>query len=144
MVKKRVESILKEISDTDREFKEIVRREFSYRLKTKMLEKGWNQSELARQAGAFMPSGSLGRDSVSGYIRGRFIPGPDALNALAKALDVESSDLLTSEVVSTQIDEASLTLTLADKGKVLLKINGYVKLRTAAKIMEILADDQEG
>lgn len=63
------------------------RKDFSGKLNHAMLEKGWNQSELARRAG-------IGRDNVSGYVRGHNLPNSKHLSKLATALNVPPSYLL--------------------------------------------------
>lgn len=63
------------------------KQEFGKRLSGAMLSKGWNQSELARRA-------DIGRDSVSGYVRGHNLPNSQHLAKLARALNVPPSYLL--------------------------------------------------
>ena len=60
---------------------------FAQRLLAVMRERGWTQSELARRA-------RIGRDNVSGYIRGKNLPGPAILNRLAAALAVGPEQLI--------------------------------------------------
>lgn len=60
---------------------------FAQRLVAVMRERGWTQSELARRA-------RIGRDNVSGYIRGKNLPGPAILNRLAVALAVGPEELI--------------------------------------------------
>jgi transcriptional regulator with XRE-family HTH domain len=60
---------------------------FAQRLLMVMRERGWTQSELARRA-------RIGRDNVSGYIRGKNLPGPAILNRLAAALSVGPEELI--------------------------------------------------
>src|ERR1043165_6798156 len=57
----------------------LTKQEFAKRVYNLMLNKGWHQSELARQAG-------LTRDSISTYINGKVFPTPSKLGKLAKAL----------------------------------------------------------
>lgn len=64
--------------------------EFGRRLKSLMLDKGWNQSELARRA-------EMGRDNVSGYIHGKYLPNSKHLHKLAHALGVDPGSLLPDE-----------------------------------------------
>ena len=59
--------------------KHLSKEQFGRVLYRKMLEKGWNQSELARAA-------DIPRDSVSKYIRGITVPSQQSLQALAVAL----------------------------------------------------------
>lgn len=71
------------------------RRLFGENLERLMQDRGWNQSELARQAARHMPEGKdFGRDCVSGYICGDNVPQPVRLKALCAALGCEPKDLL--------------------------------------------------
>ena len=60
----------------------LSKQEFGKRLYKLMLERGWHQSELARQSG-------LPRDSISVYVRGKSLPTPTSLQALARAFGVQ-------------------------------------------------------
>jgi transcriptional regulator with XRE-family HTH domain len=66
---------------------EVVPSAFGQRLRYLILRKGWNQSELARQAG-------IGRDSISSYIAGRARPNNLNAHKLAEALGVNLGELL--------------------------------------------------
>lgn len=67
--------------------KHLTKQEFGKRLYDLMLARGWNQSELARQA-------DLPRDSISVYLRGKSLPTPKSLMGLSKALGLSPEDLL--------------------------------------------------
>ena len=67
------------IDTADMSPRELTKQEFGRRLMALMLDKGWNQSELARAA-------KLGRDAISTYIRGISFPEPKNLVKLAQAL----------------------------------------------------------
>lgn len=71
----------------------MTKQEFGRRLRSLILEKGWNQSEFARRASAFLDKG-VGRDSVSQYVNDRSFPGAAHLYAMARALDKDPADLL--------------------------------------------------
>jgi hypothetical protein len=58
---------------TDHAPREAVRREFARRLQKAIVEKGWNQSEMARQSALHMPDKTFGRDLISGYLRGLYL-----------------------------------------------------------------------
>ena len=117
--------------------KEAMRREFGKRLQEAMLNKGWNQSELARNAG-------IGRDNISSYIRGIAMPGPLFLNKIASALDVEPNKLLPSRAMPS-VDQVVPALDVRDIGKGLawLRINQAVAWEDAITIMNILKSDDE-
>ena len=59
----------------------LVKAEFAKRLYTKIADKGWTQSEFARNC-------DLARDAISTYVRGRSIPSPQALEKMAGVLGV--------------------------------------------------------
>jgi transcriptional regulator with XRE-family HTH domain len=63
------------------------KREFANRLTSAMLNRGWNQSELARRS-------QIGRDNVSGYIRGHNLPNSKHLAKISEALNVPATWLL--------------------------------------------------
>ncbi len=124
---------------------EAVKIEFAHRLQQAMIKKGWNQSELARQAQLHLPGGRLGRDNVSTYIRGSVLPGPNNLHALATALGVKVDDLLPSRGVPSAADKSPpLDYRDLGDGNVWLKINQAIPRRLALRIMNMLAGDDNG
>ncbi len=117
-----------------------VRREFGRRIQRIITEKGWNQSELSKQATKFMPGKRpLTRDNVSKYVRGQQIPGPVRMRALCKALGVEPEDLVPIGAVQSVDDDAPPLRvdTLAD-GRVFLRLNQVTDMDIAMKIMALL------
>lgn len=124
--------------------------EFGRRLQARMIALGWNQSELSRRASAYLPKPakgqvqghSLGRDRISSYIRGKYLPRPDALEALAKALGCKASDLLPPEGVPHVHEEGPLLeMHSIDGQRVALRINRVVTLRTATQIIALLEQE---
>lgn len=74
---------------------QALRAEFARRLQMAMMERGWSQSDLARQAALHLPKGKrMGRDDISTYIRGNAIPRPDKLGAICAALGVDPAYLI--------------------------------------------------
>jgi transcriptional regulator with XRE-family HTH domain len=73
-----------------------LRREFAKNLQDRLNDKGWNQSELARRVAPLLKESRIGRDNISKYVRGKVLPLPPALEAIAKVLGCESKDLLPS------------------------------------------------
>lgn len=71
-----------------------VRAAFARRVLNARIKKGWNQSELARQAALHMPDGRFGRDSIPKYEKATHLPYPVQLDALAKALGIPPAELL--------------------------------------------------
>lgn len=115
--------------------------DFAKRLQKAMIDKGWNQSELARRASAFLPKSSpLTRDSVSHYVRAVALPRPAQLAALAKALGKSPADLLPT--VPTAVGKAPpFDIRQLENGNVWLRVNQAVTFDQSLRIMHIL---QEG
>ena len=113
---------------------EITKQEFGRRLYNKILERGWNQSELARRA-------SIGRDAVSTYVRGRSFPEPVTLKKICSALDVEPSELLpniTKSAIEKDAPAFSLNQSPGDPSRMWMKVNQAVTPSQATRIMAIL------
>lgn len=123
------------------------RAEFGKRLRALMLNKGWNQSELSRRAQEKLPDGSerrLGRDIVSLYIRGKAMPGPIHLAALAQALDVTPGDLIAGggEPPPSMAPKFAMRQIDGDPDSVLLQVNQRVSMDAALAIANLLRDDK--
>src|SRR5262245_21670163 len=71
-----------------------IRLDFARRLQNALSDKGWNQAELARRVAPLLKESRIGRDNISKYVRGKVLPLPHALEAIAKVLGMESRDLL--------------------------------------------------
>jgi len=111
-----------------------------------MAKKGWNQSELAREASKFMPEGKkIHRDTISVYINTKSMPGRERLEAIAKALGVEAVELLPNKVrpMSRNIQPPIEARDLGD-GNVWLRINQSVSWGVALKILELVKGDEQG
>lgn len=91
----------KEVFTTD-----ALKREFAKRLQNFMIQKGWNQSDLARAAAKFTPDKKFNRDNISLYVRARQMPGPIFMQALLKALSVTREELIPHGAVAT-VDESA-------------------------------------
>lgn len=119
--------------------KHLTKQEFGRRLYQLMLARGWNQSELARQA-------DLPRDSVSTYIRGRTLPTPKSLQAMADALGVTPADILPNSIESA-VDEdmpsIEMRVSTSAPSMAWLRINRLVSLSTAAKVIEMIEGESE-
>lgn len=124
-----------------------VYKEFGRRLQARMIALGWNQSELSRRATENLPKvskgqvqgHSLGRDRISSYIRGKYLPRPEALEAIAKALKCKPEDLLPPDAVPSVVAEGPL-MRLEDlgDGRVAIRLNRIVSQKTALAIMTLL------
>jgi transcriptional regulator with XRE-family HTH domain len=111
---------------------ESVKRAFGRKLSKLSIDRGWNQSALARMASKFLPS-PMSRDSVSKYCRGMNWPGPTHMAALARALGVAVDELAP--------ETGGSTFEMRQTGdKIRLKIDQTVSLDQAARIAEILAE----
>ena len=120
--------------------KHLTRQQFGRRLYQMMLARGWNQSELARQA-------NLPRDSISTYVRGVALPTPKSLQALATALDTTPVDILPNAAESA-IDEDNpsfeMKVSPSAPSTAWLRVNRLVSLSTATKIAELIEADHVG
>lgn len=123
----------------------ITKEEFGRRLKHAMLQKGWNQSEMARQASKFLAK-EMGRDSVSVYVRGHHFPESTHLYALARALDIEAAELLPNIVPESGHARGGIDVSGVPgmPGKMRLRIDQEVTMDQAVKIMQILKDENGG
>lgn len=122
-----------------------IRNEFARRLEAHRIEKGWNQSELARRASDYLPKPvkgqkqghRVGRDQISHYSRGISLPRPEILRALAKALDCEPRELMPASVPSTAAPAAFRMTSIGDD-RVQLSVNRVVSFKTATQIVALL------
>jgi transcriptional regulator with XRE-family HTH domain len=73
---------------------DAIRMDFARRLQSALVQKGWTQSELARRVAPLLKNSRLGRDNISKYVRGKVLPLPPALNAIARVLDLDVTELL--------------------------------------------------
>jgi transcriptional regulator with XRE-family HTH domain len=104
--------------------------EIGKKIQEKIEQKNWNQSDLARAA-------SMGRDSISTYIRGLVMPEPKNLKRLADALECGVSEL--SPYKTIKIDNGQIfEIKEADNGNFLIKINRRVTANQAAAIFDAL------
>jgi transcriptional regulator with XRE-family HTH domain len=117
--------------------KHLTKQQFGKRLYNLMLGKGWTQSELARQSG-------LPRDSISVYVRGRSLPTPASLSALAAALGVTSDELLPNHIegaIDEDMPAMELKVSPNAPNVAWLRVNRLVSTKTALTIMEMLETD---
>lgn len=118
--------------------KSLTKQDFGRRLKTLMLSKGWNQSELGRRS-------DLNRSAISTYVTGKVFPTDKHLVALAEALGVEPDMLLPNRVeAAIEADEPSMELKVSpgDPRQAWLRVNRRVTLATAIKVMDLLENDK--
>jgi transcriptional regulator with XRE-family HTH domain len=113
--------------------------DFAKRLQDKLNDKGWTQSELARRMAPLLKESRIGRDNISKYVRGKVLPLPPALEAMAKVLGVESKDLLPTRATQAVADELSpLDVRDIGGGRVWLQVNQAVDWDVALDIMRLV------
>jgi transcriptional regulator with XRE-family HTH domain len=119
--------------------KDAAKIEFARRLQNKMTERGLNQSELARRASGYIKDGKLGRDSISGYIAGKSLPGPVTLNAVCKVLGCEPEDILPARGIPSAADRMP-PVDVRDLGdnSAWLRVNQTVPWTVAIQVLKLL------
>lgn len=116
--------------------------DFARKLRSLRVKKGWNQSELGRQAAKHMPDGKFGRDNISKYEMETTLPTPVYALALARALGVAVEDLLPNSPALAIDMEVEPSLAMRQVGtRAFLRINQEVDMPTAMKIMELLGKE---
>lgn len=116
----------------------LVKAEFAKRLYSKIMERGWTQSEFARNC-------DLARDAISTYVRGRSIPSPQALQKMASVLSVRPEDLMPNYYESAhERQEPSFELRDVpnDEGYMWIKLNMRLPKKVAMQIF-MLAQQHE-
>lgn len=114
--------------------KEAIRHQFGRRLRQIMVEKGVRQIDIATATG-------IGRDSISGYARGRVIPDHDRLDQICEFLGTTKEKLVPHYGVdSRDVDlMPAFEVKQADKdGHLWLRINQAVTFQAFAEIVEVL------
>jgi len=117
--------------------KALTKEEFGRRLHAEIINRGWNQSEMARQSG-------LRRDAISTYVRGTVLPSPSALQKLANALGVQPTDLLPNAAMSAiESDHSSLSMKVSSgaPNTAWLHVNRLVTVETAAQVIQLVTAD---
>lgn len=116
----------------------LSKQQFGQRLMRMIMEKGWNQSELARRSG-------LPRDSISTYVRGKVRPTPKSLRAMASALGVKPEDIypnILGDAIGADEPSMEMKVSVSDPTRAWLRVNRLVTVATASKIMSLLAEDR--
>jgi transcriptional regulator with XRE-family HTH domain len=117
----------------------LVKAEFAKRLYNKIAERGWTQSEFARNC-------ELARDAISTYVRGRSIPSPQALEKMASVLNVRPEDLLPNYYESA-LNKQEPTFELRDvpneEGYMWIRLNMRLPKKLAMQIF-MLAQEHDG
>lgn len=116
----------------------LVKEEFAKRLYAKIADRGWTQSEFARNC-------DLARDAVSTYVRGRSMPSPQALAKMAAVLGVKPEDLLPNyfeNAHSKQESAFELRDVPNEEGYMWIKLNMRLPKKVAMQIF-MLAQEQQ-
>jgi transcriptional regulator with XRE-family HTH domain len=122
-----------------------IRLEFAKNLQNALNGKGWNQSELARRMAPYLKSSRIGRDNISKYLRAKVLPLPHVLEAMAKVLEMESRDLLSSRATRATAEEHT-PIHLRDLGDdrawLEIHISQELPWSTALKVIGLLRGDE--
>ena len=115
-----------------------IRMDFAKRLQDALSDRGWTQSELARRMAPLLKESRIGRDNISKYVRGKVLPLPPALEAMAKVLGMESRDLLPSRATAA-VSEEQAPRSFRDIGgrRYWVQINMALDEDTALEIMRL-------
>ena len=116
---------------------EAIRTEFARRLQAALNAKGWTQSELARRVAPLLNESRIGRDNISKYVRGKVLPLPPALEALAKVLEVRSQDLLPMRTSAAANEHPEINVRDIGGGMAWVQINKALSWDKAIEIMRI-------
>src|SRR5262245_17503445 len=123
---------------------EAIRMEFARRLQAALNERGWTQSELARRTAPLLKHSRLGRDNISKYVRGKVLPLPPALEAMAKVLEMKPSELLPARATPPAGAEyPPMSVKDIGEGRVWLQINRSVTWQKGLEILRILQDEDK-
>lgn len=126
--------------------------EFGRRLRLKLMQLGWSQSDLARRVFGSTTSGegytvAKGRDRISYWISGKQIPKAENLQALAQALDMRPEDLVSADVaenINKNFPLLSMSTIPNKSNMVHLQINVIVPAPIGVKIISIITEAQHG
>ena len=111
------------------------REDFARKLKRLTAKRGWNQSELSRRSG-------IGRDVISGYVRGKHLPDLANQGRLAQALGVPIEDLFPEMAPLEAPERSGLEFKAFDDGTALLRVNRRVPLAIALEVLKLLSDEK--
>lgn len=122
--------------------KEAIKIEFARKLQQRMTAKDMRQADLARAIRRQLPKDTkFNRDTISVYIRGKSLPNPVYLEAIARALGCTSDELMPSRGLPSASDVAPpLDMRQTSDGNIWLRVNQGVSMEVAAKIMQLLRD----
>lgn len=119
--------------------KMAIRLEFGRRFRDAMQKKGVKQIEVAEGT-------AIGRDSISGYARGRVLPDGDRLEILCKYLGTTPEKLVPHYGVDERTADLMPALEIKQaetKGMLWIRVNQVVTLEQASRIMDILKSPKD-
>jgi transcriptional regulator with XRE-family HTH domain len=118
---------------------EAIRMAFAKRVQDLLNERGWVQAELARRMAPHSPNSRIGRDNISKYVRGKVLPLPPHLEAMAKAFGVPANEILPTRGREPTAD-AFVPFDVRDMGdgQYWLRVNKAVNPDVALKVMALL------
>jgi transcriptional regulator with XRE-family HTH domain len=124
---------------------------FKDRLLRARTERGWSQSQLAREIWGSMVDErgytvAKNRDRISAWEGGRAVPDPQNLQKLCDVLGL-TLDQLAPDLVAKSIgkSEPEIQITMGHNGNpnlVLLSVRTFTSLATAMKVGTLLAEDK--
>jgi transcriptional regulator with XRE-family HTH domain len=109
---------------------------FKNKIYEHILDRGWNNSDMARAAG-------ISRDDVHRYVKGISLPTEGKLRAIAKVMRIEPEELLPNFIASTPSADLPRTSLTEENGEAWLIINRAVRLETGLAILGMLRKDDE-
>jgi len=123
---------------------EAIRMEFARRLQAALNERGWTQSELARRVAPLLKHSRIGRDNISKYVRGKVLPLPAALDAIARVLELRSQDLLPVRASAASEHPPISIRDMGDNETAWLQINQQLPWGKVIKIQQIIRSKNNG
>jgi transcriptional regulator with XRE-family HTH domain len=125
--------------------RDIAKQELARRLQVAMDAKGWNQSDLAREAAKHTRDKQFHRGNVSVYMNGTSMPRREHLLAMAKALGKTPEDLLPPYLMQGE-ESGPSTVQMLDlgNGRCTLIVQKEVSASVALKVWTILQEADNG
>jgi transcriptional regulator with XRE-family HTH domain len=125
---------------------QIEMQQFARRLHQLMTQKGWSNSDLARQVWGETTDTkgytvAKNRDRVGVYLRGEGLPEPATLEKIAGVFGITKEDLapdLTAAAVDRDKPEIGFTMVQGHTDRVHLQINTIVSLSVASQIVALI------